>query len=66
MKKTGYGKDYKYAHAFPGHFVQQEFLPEKISGTKIYEPQENPREKEIRNRLSAMWKNHYGYGKPKE
>jgi putative ATPase len=61
MKKIGYGQDYKYAHDFDGNFIEMEFLPEKIKGTKFYDPQNNQREKEIRARLKALWKNKYKY-----
>lgn len=61
MKDIGYGKDYKYAHSFEGHFVDQEFLPDKISKSVLYEPQDNAREKEIRNNLKNLWKDKYGY-----
>jgi len=61
MKKIGYGKDYKYAHDFDNNFAEQEFLPEKIKGMKFYNPQENPKEKEIRARLKAFWKDKYKY-----
>jgi putative ATPase len=61
MKNIGYGKDYKYAHDFENNFVIQEFLPDKLSGMKFYDPQENQREKEIRERLRALWKNKYKY-----
>jgi putative ATPase len=61
MDNIGYGKDYKYAHDFPGNFIFQEFLPEKISGTRLYEPGDNTREKELRARLKNLWKNKYGY-----
>jgi putative ATPase len=61
MKNIGYGKDYKYAHDFENNFVDLEFLPEKLSGTKFYDPQENQREKELRNRLRELWKKKYGY-----
>ncbi len=60
MKELGYAKDYKYAHAFEGNFVDQEFLPEEISGTKFYEPGENAKEAQIRARLAAEWKK-YNY-----
>ncbi|MEW5846661.1 MAG: replication-associated recombination protein A [Bacteroidota bacterium] len=59
MKDIGYGVDYKYAHSYQGNFVEQEFLPEKLSGTDIYTPQNNSREQEIAARLKAMWKNKY-------
>lgn len=61
MKEEGYGKGYKYSHDFPGNFVDQEFLPEEIKGTKLYDPGKNAREEEMRKRLRAMWKNKYGY-----
>ena len=60
MKDLGYAKDYKYAHAFEGNFVDQEFLPDDISGTKFYDPGQNPREAEIRKRLQSLWEK-YGY-----
>lgn len=61
MKEIGYGDGYKYAHAFEGNFVEQEFLPEQISGTKLYDPQDNPRERELRKSLRDRWKDKYGY-----
>jgi putative ATPase len=61
MKNIGYGKDYKYAHDYENNFADLEFLPEKLSGTKFYDPQENTREKELRARLRDLWKKKYGY-----
>ena len=61
MKKIGYGNDYKYAHDFDNNFIEFEFLPEKIKGTKFYDPQKNPRENEIRERLKELWKGKYKY-----
>jgi putative ATPase len=61
MKDIGYGKNYDYSHTNPGNFSDQEYLPEKISKTKIYEPQENQHEKTFRERLSKIWKNRYDY-----
>lgn len=61
MKEEGYGQGYKYSHDFPGNFVQQEFLPQEIEGTKLYDPGSNAREDEMRKRLKAMWKEKYGY-----
>ncbi|MDP4225551.1 MAG: replication-associated recombination protein A [Bacteroidota bacterium] len=61
MSQLGYGKDYKYAHDFENNFVLQDYLPEKITGHKFYDPQNNNKEKEIRNRLSFLWKKKYGY-----
>lgn len=61
MKDIGYGKNYLYAHDYEGNFADQEFLPDKIAGQKLYDPQNNPRENELRNRLKQLWKNKYGY-----
>lgn len=61
MKKIGYGKDYKYAHDYDNNFIEMEFLPEKIKNTKFYDPGNNPREKDIRARLKALWRGKYGY-----
>lgn len=61
MKKEGYGKGYKYAHDYEQNFVLQEFLPDKISGTKFYDPGDNPREDELRKRLKRLWGEKYGY-----
>ena len=56
MKELGYAKDYKYAHAFEGNFVDQEFLPDELRGHKFYDPGTNARENEIRARLQKLWK----------
>lgn len=61
MKDIGYSDGYKYPHDYEGNFVEQEFLPEEISGTKFYQPQNNPREKELQNSLRNKWKDKYGY-----
>ncbi|MCF0166942.1 MAG: replication-associated recombination protein A [Bacteroidales bacterium] len=55
MKELGYAKDYKYAHDFEGNFVNQEFLPEGVEGTAFFRPGDNPREREIKARLDALW-----------
>jgi putative ATPase len=61
MKNLDYGKDYQYAHDFSGNFVNQEFLPDEISNTKIYEPGSNQREQQFRELLKNRWKNKYNY-----
>jgi putative ATPase len=61
IKDQQYGKGYKYAHDFPGNFVDQEFLPKEIAGTILYDPGDNARENEMRKRLQALWKQKYGY-----
>ncbi|TVR68988.1 MAG: replication-associated recombination protein A [Marinilabiliales bacterium] len=61
MKDLGYSKDYKYAHSYDGNFTQEEFLPEEIKGRKIYQPQDNIREKDISAMLKRWWKDFYNY-----
>ncbi len=61
MKNIGYGKEYQYAHAFEGNFADQEYLPETISGTKLYEPGNNAAEDKAKERLKGLWKGKYGY-----
>lgn len=61
MKDLGYGDDYKYAHDYPGNFVSQEFLPDEIANTKLYEPGTSTREKALRDFLKIRWNDKYGY-----
>lgn len=61
MKDLNYGADYQYAHQFENNFIEQEFLPEQVSGTKLYEPGQNAREAEQRAWLKKLWKEKYGY-----
>ncbi|MCK9270208.1 MAG: replication-associated recombination protein A [Bacteroidales bacterium] len=61
MKNIGYGKEYKYAHAFEGNFALQNFLPDKIANTRLYDPGKNAREEEVRKWLKGRWKDKYGY-----
>ncbi len=58
MKELGYGKDYKYAHAHEGNFAEQQFLPDNVKGG-FYQPQNNPSELKIHERLKKWWKNRY-------
>ncbi|MGD1891019.1 MAG: replication-associated recombination protein A [Cyclobacteriaceae bacterium] len=61
MKNLDYGKNYRYAHDYDQNFVEQEFLPEPLSGTTFYQPGHNPRENEFRKRLKQLWCDHYDY-----
>jgi putative ATPase len=54
MKEMGYGKDYKYAHKFPGHYVPQQFLPDKLRGHRYYQPSDQGFERTIRERLRRL------------
>ena len=60
MSEAGYGKDYKYAHNYQGGFVEQEFLPESLSGHTFYHPNlQNQQEQKIAERMAALWKDKY-------
>ena len=61
MEELGYADGYKYAHDYPGHFAELEFMPSDLAGTRFYEPADNRKEAEMRARLSALWKKKYGY-----
>lgn len=61
MKNMDYGKGYQYAHDYDNNFVPMEFLPDKIKGTKFFEPGNNAREEELRKYLRGLWKGKYGY-----
>lgn len=61
MKNMDYGKGYKYAHGYEGNFAEHEFMPDKISGTKLYDPGDNPSENRQREYLKKNWKDKYGY-----
>ena len=60
QKDLGYADGYRYAHDFPGHFADLEFMPSDLAGTKLYDPADNRKEAEMRARLSELWKK-YGY-----
>ena len=61
MKELGYGEGYKYAHDYKNQFIEQEFLPEEIKGTTLYQPGDNQKEKSIRDFLKSRWNKKYGY-----
>lgn len=61
MKDMNYGTGYKYSHDFPGNFAFQEFMPEEISKTTLYEPADNARENDFKQKLQSMWRKKYNY-----
>ena len=61
MKDLDYGKEYKYAHDYEGNFTEEEFLPDEIKATRLYEPGSNAREDQFRKVLRERWKLKYGY-----
>lgn len=56
MEELGYSKGYKYAHDYPGHFVEQQFLPDEVQGQRIWHAQENPAEAKLQERMQKLWK----------
>lgn len=61
MKELGYGIGYKYSHDYPNNFVQQEFLPEEITGTNFFNAGSSAKEQEINAKLKERWGNKYGH-----
>ena len=59
MKDLHYSDGYRYAHDYPGHFADMEFLPDALSGTVFYEPQQNRHEDVMRAYLEACWPKYY-------
>lgn len=55
MKQLGYGKEYKYAHAYEGHFVEQQFLPDEVKNTRIWHPQNNAQENKLKEQMLRLW-----------
>ena len=55
MKQLGYGNDYKYAHAYEGNFVKQQFLPDNVKDYRIWHPQNNQQETKLKERMLSLW-----------
>ena len=55
MKQLGYGKDYKYAHAYEGNFVKQQFLPDEVKDERLWHPQNNAQEAKMNERMQSLW-----------
>ena len=55
MKQLGYGKDYKYAHAYEGNFVKQQFLPDEVKNERLWHPQNNAQEAKLNERMQSLW-----------
>jgi putative ATPase len=63
MKEIGYGKNYKYAHNYSDHFIQEYYLPDELKDDQFYSPGQNAREDDMRKRLNHLWKDKKSYGK---
>ena len=57
LKELDYGKEYKYAHDFPNHFVAQQYMPDSLQGTKLWEAQPNPAENKMDELMKKLWNN---------
>ena len=55
MKELNYGKEYQYAHDFPNHFVAQQYMPDALQGTKLWEAQPNPSEAKMSELMKKLW-----------
>lgn len=62
MAELGYSDGYKYAHDYPGHFADLEFMPEGLAGRTFYEPADNRQEETLRARLEGLWPKYYQKG----
>jgi putative ATPase len=61
MKDLDYGKDYPYAHDYPGHFAYHDFMPKELSAESLYLPAENAKEKHLKDFLKRRWKDKYEF-----
>lgn len=59
MKELGYGKDYQYSHQFPGNFINQEYLPDELTGTNFFEAGSSSKEQEIAAKINQLWGDKY-------
>ncbi len=59
MEELGYADGYRYAHDYPGHFADLEFMPSELAGHKFYEPADNKQEDVLRLRLENLWPKYY-------
>ena len=59
MAELDYGKEYKYAHDYPGHFVKQEYLPKELQDVRLWKGQPNPAEQKLIDRMKALWGTRY-------
>ena len=59
MQQLGYGKDYKYAHNYARHFVEQQFLPDEVKDARFWQPQENAAEAKLKERMQSLWGDRY-------
>ena len=66
MKELGYGKDYKYPHNYPDHYISQDYLPDKLSGRRYYFPARSGKEAELSRRLNILNKKDNFYKKGQE
>ena len=66
MKSMGYGKEYKYAHDYPGNFVKQQYLPDELKNRCFWIPQRNASEDKLKERLERLWGDRFGNSTKKQ
>ncbi|MCT4590652.1 MAG: replication-associated recombination protein A [Carboxylicivirga sp.] len=59
MKELNYGKEYLYAHSYPNNFVEQDYMPDELKDHRIYQPQKNPQESKVDERMKFLWKDKF-------
>ena len=55
MQELDYGKNYKYSHDYPNNFVKQEYMPPEVKGERFWDPQSNPAEQRLDERMKKLW-----------
>lgn len=55
MKQLGYSKGYQYSHDYPGHFVKEQFMPDELKTTRLWEAQDNAAENKLAERMQRLW-----------
>ncbi len=55
MADLGYADGYKYSHDYPGHFVEQQYMPDRLKNTRLWEAQHFPNEEKLYSHISALW-----------
>lgn len=55
MAELNYGKEYKYAHDYEGNFVKQNYLPDELSGHRLWKKQKNPNELKLAEYMEKLW-----------
>lgn len=55
MAQLGYSDGYKYPHDYPGNFAQQQYLPDELTGQRLWHPQHSPSEEKLYQQMLRLW-----------